>query len=61
MGREIHVAFVTYLFTIMIRFISAPNHRVTEKASPPKQPADTDLAKKKNIRKSKGIKVKYGT
>ncbi|XP_048832707.1 guanine nucleotide exchange factor DBS isoform X3 [Brienomyrus brachyistius] len=34
-----------------------PNHRVTEKASPPKQLADTDLAKKKNIRKSKGIKI----
>nr|XP_023700057.1 guanine nucleotide exchange factor DBS-like isoform X7 [Paramormyrops kingsleyae] len=34
-----------------------PNHRVTEKTNPPKQPADTDLAKKKNIRKSKGIKA----
>ncbi|XP_072556045.1 guanine nucleotide exchange factor DBS isoform X5 [Paramormyrops kingsleyae] len=34
-----------------------PNHRVTEKTNPPKQPADTDLAKKKNIRKSKGIKI----
>ncbi|XP_018612838.1 guanine nucleotide exchange factor DBS isoform X6 [Scleropages formosus] len=34
-----------------------PNHRAPEKASTPKQPSDADIAKKKNIRKSKGIKI----
>ncbi|KAL4630759.1 guanine nucleotide exchange factor DBS-like isoform X1 [Arapaima gigas] len=34
-----------------------PNHRGPEKGSTPKQPSDADLTKKKNIRKSKGIKI----